>query len=662
MASTYRPDIDGLRALAVIPVVLFHSGFDAVKGGFVGVDVFFVISGFLITRILLDDIHDGRFSIAGFYERRVRRIFPALFVVLVFSTVAAAWMLTSGEFLEYASSLAASAFFFSNYYFMFDAGYFAAPSETRPLLHIWSLAVEEQFYIVFPLLLFLLAKIGKRAIGLATIALLVASLSYGIWLVDSAPTDAFYSTPGRGWQLMVGALLALYPVRRALPESLANGLGIVGLVLIGYSIVAFSELTAFPGLAATVPVLGAALILFSGARNDTWAARLLSTSPARITGLISYSMYLWHWPLLVFYRQWSISPVTNGEVTVLIVIIVILSYLSWRFVEQPFRNRALFGGRERILALGVGVMLVLGAMSLLIMNGNGFPGRHSEQVARIQQAENDRWVPEPCRFVPTRDNGEVRLCSIGADREPSFAVWGDSHGQALAPAVGESARRADRGGVFFGRGGCPTLLGVTQARQGFEACDDEADAFIAFLAEHPEIRHVVLISRWSLYAMGVRFQSEPGDTVYIRDAATSTLSLDENVRVFNNAFERTLSALSRLGRRVTIVEQVPEAALSIPQAAARKLMLGRRLELRPAVSDYIERQKLVTTLFNDTRYAASLEVIRPQARLCGDEYCEVMHDGVPIYWDSSHLTATHARRLSNVFDSLWLEGADNAAD
>ncbi len=643
MASTYRPDIDGLRALAVIPVVLFHSGFDAIKGGFVGVDVFFVISGFLITRILLDEIHDGRFSIAGFYERRVRRIFPALFVVLVFSTAAAAWMLTSGEFLDYASSLAASAFFFSNYYFMFDAGYFAAPSETRPLLHIWSLAVEEQFYIVFPLFLFLLSRIGKRAIGIATAVLLVASLSYGIWLVGAAPTDAFYSTPGRGWQLMVGALLAVYPAQRALPDALANGLGIVGLALVCYSVFAFSELTAFPGAAATVPVLGTALMLYSGARNETWPARLLSTSPVRIIGLISYSMYLWHWPLLVFYRQWSISPVTNTEVSVLIVVIVVLSYLTWRFVEQPFRNRGLFGGRERILALGVGVMLVLGAMSLLIMNGNGFPGRHSEQVARIQEAENDRWVPTPCEFFSTRGNGEVRLCSIGAAREPSFAVWGDSHGQALAPAVDQSARRADRGGVFFGRGGCVTLLGVTQARQGFEACDDEADAFIAF-------------------AMGVRFQSEPGDTVYIRDAATSALSLDENRRVFSNAFERTLKALARLGRRVTVVEQVPEAALSIPQAAARKVMLGRRLELRPAVGDYVERQQLVTELFNDARFAATLGVIRPQARLCGDEYCEVMHEGVPIYWDSSHLTATHARRISILFDSLWSEGVENAAD
>lgn len=654
MSNNYRPEIDGLRAIAVIPVILFHAGLPVLPGGYVGVDIFFVISGYLITNILLDDIKKDRLSILTFYARRIRRIFPALFLVLLFSLCNALWVMLPNELDEYGESLLATTFFYSNYHFMFDAGYFTAPSETKPLLHMWSLAVEEQFYIAFPIYLYLASRFLRSRLGVITIAVLIVSLVYSVLLVDALPDDAFYSALARAWELMAGSVLALYPRKQLMDSRLANIISAVGIGSILYAILFYSRTTPFPGATALPPVIGASLIIYAGGANQNLVGAALSISVLRFLGLISYSLYLWHWPVLVYYRLWRIGPISNTEIASLIAVIILLSYLSWKYVETPFRTRQLLPRREKIISTGGGVMIVSALFGVTLALGGGFPGRFPERINHILAAKYDLAVRTECGTAPTDTGLELTTCHIGsADSENVvFAVWGDSHGEAVLPGIHASAVKSQTKGIFVGRGGCLPLLDVHQVRQGYQNCTDIANAFMSYLSDHPEIKGIILVSRWAIYAMGERFKNEKGHTVYIRDSDTKSHSLDENRRAFRRAFERTLARLASLGRRIIIVEQVPETEFNIPLAAARALLLKRNMELRPLVNDYVARQAYVSEVIDSLIEKYSVILIRPQAVMCGNNYCSVFNEGIPIYRDTNHITNSYAEKMAAIFDPV----------
>ena len=347
----YRADIDGLRAIAIVPVVLYHAGFPGLKGGFVGVDVFFVISGFLMASLILSEIDQGAFSLGHFYERRVRRIFPALFATIAASAVAAWLLFMPIEFQYFSRSAMAAALFGSNILFWQESGYFDAAAELKPLLHTWSLAVEEQFYIVFPLLMLVIARFRRQWTGWILCTLLLVSFGLSIWQVESAPVAAFYLLPSRFWELLLGAVLALGLVPRSNSPIVAQALVLVGIILIGVAVFAYDEDTSFPGLSALVPCLGAALVIH-GRAEDTPIGRALSWPPLVFIGLISYSLYLWHWPVIVFQRTDAIfAPETTGAVKVALVGASIgIAFLSWRFVERPFRGYAQYAVCRRLPA------------------------------------------------------------------------------------------------------------------------------------------------------------------------------------------------------------------------------------------------------------------------------------------------------------------------
>ena len=298
----YRADIDGLRAIAVLPVVLFHFGFSTFAGGFVGVDVFFVISGFLITSLIVVEIDESRFSIVRFYERRIRRIFPALFLVIIVTSIASAIILLPNDLKRYAKSVVAADWFFSNFEFWREAGYFDVDAHQKPLLHTWSLAVEEQFYLIFPPFLLLAARYLRRRYLLIIMPIFVLSLTFSIWAVYAKPSLAFYLTPSRMWEIMLGAWLALIPWeagKRFIPPSGYGLLTLLGIGMIAYGVFTFSANTPFPGAMALLPCGGAALVIFGGQNHPSMVSRLLATGPLVFVGKISYSLYLWHWPLIV---------------------------------------------------------------------------------------------------------------------------------------------------------------------------------------------------------------------------------------------------------------------------------------------------------------------------------------------------------------------------
>jgi peptidoglycan/LPS O-acetylase OafA/YrhL len=369
----HRPEINGLRAFAVIPVIFFHAGFQTFSGGFVGVDVFFVISGYLITSIIMKDIEARRFSFVDFYERRARRILPALFAMLALCVPFAwAWLFPE-EFKAFANSVVAVCLFFSNILFWRQENYFDAGSDLNPLLHTWSLAVEEQFYIVHPIILLFLVRFARKRLKLVLAATAVASLCLSHYLSAAYPSFNFYWLPTRAWELLAGSLCAVTPLKN---RRGFNMLGLAGLGLLLVSVFGFSERTPMPSFYGLVPVLGTCLIILC-ARQGTYAARILSLRPIVLIGLISYSAYLFHQPILAFARIGSLGPLSLSVKLMLIVVTLVAAYLSWRFVETPWRART---GALAISRRAVAISAVTAAVAFTVF---GIGGRVTQGYAGV---------------------------------------------------------------------------------------------------------------------------------------------------------------------------------------------------------------------------------------------------------------------------------------
>ena len=437
----YRAEIDGLRAVAVIPVILFHAGFAAFGGGFVGVDVFFVISGYLITALLLGDLATGRFSIWAFYDRRARRLLPALFVVLAACLPVAWWWLLPGDLQELLQSVAAVAVFMSNILFWRQSGYFDTAAELKPLLHTWSLAVEEQFYLLFPPALWLAWRLGRRwMVGLIAVVFVV-SLAAAQWGALHKPAAAFFLLPTRAWELALGALVACHVAgdgpRRTSPTA-AAALGSIGLLLIVGAVFAYDRHTPFPGLSALVPTIGAILVILF-ATPDNRVGRLLGSKGLVGIGLISYSAYLWHQPLFAFARLKTVEEARAPTFAALSLVALGLAWLTWRFVERPFRQRGRFG-RPLVFGLAAAGSASFLAIGMLGFVGDGMPQRFERTgvpvhaLARITDVYAFYDYPKvlrlgTCHSVPVAERAARQACVDV--RRRNLLLWGDSYAAAL---------------------------------------------------------------------------------------------------------------------------------------------------------------------------------------------------------------------------------------
>ncbi len=347
----YRKEIDGLRALAVLAVIFFHAGFETFRGGFIGVDVFFVISGYLITTIILAELEQEKFSIVNFYGRRAMRILPALFLVMLVCIPFAWVLLTPADLNGFAKSLVAVSLFVSNIFFWKDGDYFETAAELKPLLHTWSLATEEQFYALFPLFMMLFWKLGKRWTIVTLGFIFVLSLALAQWAAYAKPAAAFFLLPTRGWELLIGAFAAFYLSqvnRRDFDKSISEGAGWLGVALIIYSVFTYNKTTPFPGFYALVPSLGTVLIILFGTKETT-VGKFLGNKAFVGVGLISYSAYLWHQPVLAFARHWS-KELDKFLIFLLVVFVLTIAYFSWRFIEQPFRTKKRLYGKKIFIA------------------------------------------------------------------------------------------------------------------------------------------------------------------------------------------------------------------------------------------------------------------------------------------------------------------------
>ena len=494
----YRPDIDGLRAIAVLSVVLYHAGLPYLPGGFVGVDIFFVISGFLITRIIADEIAEGNFSILKFYERRTRRIFPALLVMLSVSIIIASFVALPAELEDFGTSLAAVTLFVSNIYFWQTADYFAGPAHLQPLLHTWSLAVEEQFYIVLPLLLIGLTRWMRAYLIPILIAATLASFVLSVWAVGAKPNAAFYLLPTRFWELMVGALIALGAVPAFKARKWAGAGAAAGLALIVMAAVLYSNATAFPGAAAALPVLGTALIIHAGTMHrDTIVCRMLSLPSVVFVGLVSYSFYLWHWPVLTFTRIARGEILTSGETAMLVVLSFVLAVLSWRFVELPFRERRVLPKRDALFGGACAAMAAMLAFGVFAKASHGWPQRH-DGYAPPSIAGLDRMSVASCLLKedqPASEWAGENKCRHGDPGKPAILVWGDSFAAHLVPGLIDELGHRYRT-VQYTAGGCPPVLDVSISNRPF--CREFNARVLDEIAQlKPAI--VLVSARWDLY-------------------------------------------------------------------------------------------------------------------------------------------------------------------
>lgn len=457
----YRPEIDGLRAIAVVPVVAFHAGAGLFSGGYVGVDVFFVISGYLITTILAQAMIEGRFSLLTFYERRARRILPALFAVIACTIpFALAWMKPS-QFEDFAQSIVAVVFFGSNILFWIEDGYFDFASEEKPLLHTWSLAVEEQYYIFFPLILLLVLRRGNLARALrAVLVLALISLAACQWAVSALPSANFYLAPFRAWELLAGSLCALYLLARPAPMRQGGVLAALGLGMVAVATFAFDNATPFPSIWALLPVLGTALIIL-GAHTGTWVARMLSTRAMVGIGLISYSTYLWHQPIFALARIRFADLAHGGGVetglffAALSLLSFALAWLSWRYVEQPFRRGAgqWCPGQARIFGASAAAAAVLLGFAGVALWKDGFAARfdalnlagYQWNNMRLQTASWSRLdALSDTRRGPTGDPFDDTAWFDPDDPRARLLLIGNSHSKDLYNALIESHTVATR--------------------------------------------------------------------------------------------------------------------------------------------------------------------------------------------------------------------------
>lgn len=659
----YRADIDGLRAVAVAPVVLYHAGVDAFSGGFVGVDVFFVISGFLITGILLRDFENDQFSILRFYERRVRRIFPALFVVLAVFTPLVLWFYLPTDAESFGWSLLGATFFSSNFVFWREAGYFDAPAQTKPLLHTWSLAVEEQFYILFPLFLSRFAK-SREALLAGLLSVWAGSFLGSLMALEGAPSGAFYLPQSRAWELLTGALLAAVPADRlrirprfgpSVDRLAAELLGAVGIALILYAVFSFDELTPFPGIAALAPCLGAALVIRSGASQATWTARALSLKPVVLLGLISYSLYLWHWPALALAQYVTLGALPESTAIAIATGSVVAATISWRYVERPFRSPNALFSRRQVFALAATVMAVAAATGLAAGQTGGFPRRFAnEQLARLDRALRLNRIRLRC--ISAGD-----LCQIGADGpEPSFLIWGDSHAIAVLPGIDDLARRLGATGLAGYSHMCTPLVGVHRLGDA-GLCIDFNETMLSRVRDLHSVETVILVGRWAICADASVYENESTKPCALGLSGDDAPDAERTRELFVIGLANTVRGLRELGKEVVFMAQAPEVSFSVPHALTLRERLSQPPPEGPLLTDYLRRQSRSMAIFEQLRDRYGARIVYPHRTLCPDDRCRIARDGESLYLDDDHLNDLGAQAISVIFEGIIEPGRRSAA-
>jgi peptidoglycan/LPS O-acetylase OafA/YrhL len=646
-SKSHRLDIDGLRGIAVAGVVAYHFGL-GLPGGYGGVDIFFVISGFLIAGIIKSELERGTFSIANFYVRRIRRILPALTVCLIATSIAAALFLFPADFKYYGRSLMAAALSISNFYFMNKKGYFDTEATEKPLLHTWSLGVEEQFYIAFPVILLLLSRFARAKILPVLWIVVLTSFAYSCYDVATNADKAFFSTAGRAWELGLGALLAYGAIPKSQARGLAECQAVAGACLIASCFLLYTDKTPFPGLAALPLCLGAALIIHSGAAT-TAVASLLSSRPLVGLGLISYSVYLWHWPLLVFglYRFPSIFSGGSSHLALWLLGLasVVIGALSWAFIEQPFRRMRNLP-RAMVFASGGLAVATTCVIAGVVLKR---PGWLQQWPASIQMMQFEMTVSGEKRGL-ARAAGWPDHTVIAGDqsRKPDTLVWGDSYGVALIPGFISYHRQTGENIIISARPACPPLVDVSfRHRKDGDRCKRHNTAVFEAIFRY-DVQRIILVGYWSPFAKALIREADGRFAIPARRGGQNGQALEEE-------FREMVEKLTSRGKQVVFVGPLPDQEFYVTPAVARHIVWGEPLPPERSRGDFLKDKEKVFEIFSRLDALPNVSVVYPDKSLCDAQGCDYVENGKPLYSDDNHLTPEGVAKLDGMFSNMFAE-------
>ena len=667
-APGYRPEIDGLRAVAVLSVVFYHFGFAGFSGGFVGVDVFFVISGYLIGGLLWAELEStGRISLKEFYIRRIRRLMPAYFVMATATLIAAWFILLPFEFRAFGKSLIAATVYLSNVQFWREAGYFDGAAEDKVLLHTWSLSVEEQFYIFLPLLIILLARWRTLFVVVLCLSFL-ASLSACIVMTKSSHTAAFYLFPFRAWEMLAGVLLAIFGQRQAIEWRVNPAMSWLGIALILGAVFTLRPGTDFPGALALSPVLGAFLIILNG-RDDNIVNRVLSNPFPVTIGLFSYSLYIWHWPILTLGKYWRDGFGTTAEMLAWLAATFVVSIISWKLIETPFRRPRSADNRVLVGSV-VTASVVLISAGFVIWQGNGLAGRFPDSVATHVRASadfNQDW--SRCEKPTDGPFAGVEICPIGPSGAPEVLVWGDSHVRALKEGLEQAAYDHKRPGLLIWHAGCPPLFDVIKVesaatRSQDADCTHDNQKIRDALASLPSVQRVLLIGRWAYYRQGQGVGVDAHNQIDLFPIPDGSLAEMGQQELFDAALSLGVSTLSSTIDEVYVLRQLPEFPRYDSRSVARALAHGR---LKPsaeleevflAKSDELAKRAVgVDQVLVNLAGQRRIVLLDPWPEFCDARQCSMMHDGQSMYFDNNHVTNDTALKIRHVFDPFFADSS-----
>lgn len=644
-----------MRALAVLPVLFFHTNVPGFSGGFVGVDIFYVISGYLITSLIASDIVFGKFSFVSFYERRIRRIFPALFGVVFFCTLAAAVLFVPKDFLAFSKSMIAMTFFASNIFFERlggQQGYFGSASESQALLHTWSLSVEEQFYLFFPTTLLLLTRWTKRRATQLLVLVGIASFLISIWTTQHWPPTAFYILIPRAWELLVGSLLAMKAVPPLSQRASREITGLVGLGLIAWAVFFFNKDTPFPGLSALLPCVGAWLIIYAGEGGPSCVKSILSVRPLVFIGVISYSLYLWHWPLIVFARYFSAGDLGGVETAVVLILSGVMAFISYEFIEGPFRGSDSQFNRRQIFSLGVSASMLSAVLGLAIYAYHGFPGRYGyttrQLVLRNLARKDDFQTACGTWKLSVSSISDIGRCTMGPNSSKKIMFWGDSHVQQLYPLIKklhDDGELQNHGVLMAIANGCAPTEHMNPVDKGYH-CDSFATLAMK-RAEETDVDTVFMgfNTWWTVHE-------------YLCPSANGRclgrVSPGRAFHLFLQELSEHIQELRMRGKRVIVSLPFPMYDKSIPDLEIRNALFAK-FGLAGVATDIT-----LPGVRDDVASVAKskgADIFDPRESLCDKQNCITQLNGVSIYKDDNHIAASQIAILEDNLKRVLRDGS-----
>lgn len=635
--TRFRPEIAGLRAIAVLGVVIFHAGVSQLGGGYVGVDVFFVISGFLITNIIVNSLNRGTFTYADFYARRVKRLFPAAFALVVVVTVLGFFILYPAEYKLLAESAAASLAFVANIYFYFNTGYFDQSSDVMPLLHMWSLGVEEQFYLITPVILVGAYKLGReRGLLILLSAIFVASLAVCILTSAFDLSFAFFQIPARAWQFATGGLLVFMPHSRS--RMIGNFLSVLGLVTIMIAMFMFDPQTPYPSAYALLPTLGAAGILYGTTAGSTYVGRLLSISPMVWVGKISYSVYLWHWPVVVYYRLYILErPFHPVETAVMVAVSIVLGWISWAVIEERWRHSRV--PDIKALVAGVGGLVLCLAVPSVVLAYQGFPERIRVDTSPVSDLDK-MWAYQCADTISVPGAGESCVVGVPWDNSKIKGIlWGDSHSEHFAPVFADAAKKLGISIVVAPRG-CPPFFNsdsVLTHEVGRDAMNDmctvKQNITVEWLQKEKDVEIVIFATPWTHYAQAGELSA----------AGEDKAQPDQSIPLIKKSLLDLINRTASPNRRFLIMGDVPRPYFNLNGCVAASMTNLFRQSSCPYEFHYLSarnvallQKPIMDALLQIATERDDVDAVPSWQRLCGDDRCPTFINDEFIYRDNNH--------------------------